>query len=99
MKNLFRRWKLCHFQQYCRKQYKAIYSREKKLDFLWLPRGANASACLYSLVETAKFNGLNPYKYLEFILSRLPGSNLKTSPKVLELMMPSDELIQKTCKS
>ncbi|WP_081722893.1 transposase domain-containing protein [Schnuerera ultunensis] len=51
------------------------------------------------MVETAKANGLNPYKYLEFILSRLPGSNLKTNPKVLELMMPWNELIQKTCKS
>ena len=67
--------------------------------FCGSPEGAGASACVYSLVETAKANGLNPYKYLEFLLSRLPGSNTKTNPKVLDLMMPWDDLIQKTCKS
>lgn len=71
----------------------------KNWTFCGSPEGANASACVYSLVETAKVNGLNSYKYLEFILSRLPGSNLKTNPKVLELMMPWNELIQRTCKS
>jgi hypothetical protein len=67
--------------------------------FCGSPEGARASACVYSLVETAKANGLNPYKYLEFILSRLPGSNLKNNLNVLELMMPWDVLVQKTCKS
>lgn len=70
----------------------------KNWTFCGSPEGANASACVYSLVETAKANGLNPYKYLEYLLSRLPGSNIKTNPKVLDLMMPWDELIQKICK-
>ncbi len=70
----------------------------KNWTFCGSPKGAEASACVYSLVETAKVNGLNPYKYLEFILSRLPGSNVKTNPKVLDLMMPWDDLIQRTCK-
>lgn len=70
----------------------------KNWTFCGSPKGAEASACVYSLVETAKANGLNPYKYLEFILSRLPGSNVKTNPKVLDLMMPWDDLIQRTCK-
>lgn len=60
--------------------------------------GANASACVYSLIETAKANGLSPYKYLEFLLSKLPESNIKTNPKVLDLMMPWYDLIQKMCK-
>lgn len=70
----------------------------KNWTFCGSPKGAEASACVYSLVETAKANGLNPYKYLEFLLSRLPGSNVKTNPKVLDLMMPWDDLIQRTCK-
>jgi transposase len=36
------------------------------------PRGANASACLYSLIETAKANGLEPYLYFRFLFDRLP---------------------------
>ncbi len=36
------------------------------------PRGADASAAVYSIVETAKANGLNPFLYLKFLLERLP---------------------------
>src|SRR4030042_910564 len=36
------------------------------------PRGARASAGLYSLIESAKMNGLNPYLYLRFLFSKLP---------------------------
>ena len=36
--------------------------------------GANASANLYSLVETAKANGLEPYAYLKLILTELPAA-------------------------
>ncbi|MFT7559624.1 MAG: transposase, partial [Flavobacteriales bacterium] len=35
--------------------------------------GASASANLYSLVETAKANGLNPYEYLKTIFTELPN--------------------------
>ena len=34
--------------------------------------GANASAGIYSLVETSKANGLNPYKYLRLLFEKLP---------------------------
>lgn len=36
------------------------------------PEGANASATLYSLIETAKANGLEPYRYLRYLFDRLP---------------------------
>ena len=36
------------------------------------PRGAEASACLYSLIETAKANGLEPYLYFRFLFDHLP---------------------------
>jgi hypothetical protein len=34
--------------------------------------GANASATLYSLVETAKANGIDPYQYLSALFKALP---------------------------
>lgn len=37
------------------------------------PRGAHASAAMYSLVESAKANGIEPYHYLRFLFTRLPG--------------------------
>jgi transposase len=36
------------------------------------PAGATASAAWYSLIETSKINGVEPYLYLRCILSRLP---------------------------
>jgi transposase len=36
------------------------------------PRGAEASAFLYSLIETAKANGLKPYLYLRHLFDQLP---------------------------
>ena len=36
------------------------------------PRGANSSCAIYSIIETAKQNGLNPYAYLHWLFSRVP---------------------------
>ena len=35
--------------------------------------GAKASAAAYSIIETAKANGLNPYHYLLYLFSKLPS--------------------------
>jgi transposase len=40
--------------------------------FSGTPEGAEASALLYSLIETAKANKLEPYMYLRFIFEKLP---------------------------
>ena len=36
------------------------------------PAGAQASAVIYSLIETAKENGLDPYRYLLWVLKQAP---------------------------
>jgi transposase len=36
------------------------------------PRGAHASAGIYSIIETAKANGMEPLKYLERLFDALP---------------------------
>ena len=40
--------------------------------FAGTPEGAEASALLYSLIETAKANKLEPYAYLRYIFEKLP---------------------------
>ena len=40
--------------------------------FAGTPKGAQASAGLYSLIETAKANGLEPYRYLRYLFEELP---------------------------
>jgi transposase len=40
------------------------------------PRGATASALIYSIVETAKENNLDPRDYLTFLFEKLPSINI-----------------------
>ena len=39
------------------------------------PTGAHASATLYSLVESAKLNKLEPYTYMRYLLEKIPVTN------------------------
>jgi transposase len=41
--------------------------------FAYSPKGANASAIIYSIVQTAEANGLVPYKYLNFLFETMPN--------------------------
>jgi transposase len=49
------------------------------------PNGANAGATLFSLIETAKACGLEPYRYLRFVFESLP---LAQSPEGYEALLP-----------
>jgi hypothetical protein len=49
------------------------------------PRGAQASATLYSLIETAKANGLEPRAYLNFLFERLLEA---TTPAAIHALLP-----------
>jgi len=52
------------------------------------PAGADASALLYSLVITAKVNGVNPYKALTQLLKELPLANtIEDYEKLTELLL------------
>lgn len=62
------------------------------------PKGAQSSAGVYTLIETAKANGLNPNKYIQYILSDIPGTGFLEHPEFLEDYMPWDPYIQKTCR-
>ena len=49
------------------------------------PAGAEASAGWYSFIETAKLNGVEPYLYLNDVLSRLPEGD---SPEAFKSLVP-----------
>ena len=38
------------------------------------PAGAHASAVIYSLIETARANGLEPYTWLRRVMRELPAA-------------------------
>ncbi len=51
------------------------------------PKGAKASATIYSIVESAKANGLNPYNYLVYLFEKLPSINI-SDPNALDELLP-----------
>lgn len=65
--------------------------------FAGSPNGAKASAIVYSIIETAKANQLNPFKYLNRLMSELPGLAYDEYPDYLNNYMPWSEYMQLTC--
>lgn len=57
--------------------------------------GANASMTVFSMVETAKANGLDPQKYLLFLLDQRPS--LEMTDDELDQLMPWSETAKATC--
>ncbi len=50
--------------------------------------GAQTSAVMYSLIETAKENGIKPYDYIVWLLKAAPELDLGTHPERAELLLP-----------
>jgi transposase len=61
------------------------------------PRGARASAIIYSIVETAKENGLNPLAYLTYLFEQLPNINT-SDPAEVKKLLPWSETLPATCR-
>jgi transposase len=61
------------------------------------PKGASSSAVVYSIVETAKENGLDPSGYLTHLFETLPNTNME-SPSVLETLMPWSKSLPSSCR-
>jgi transposase len=62
------------------------------------PRGADASAILFSVVQSALANGLKPYEYLEWVLEKLPNAALNDNPCALDDFLPWSEKIPASFK-
>ena len=62
-------------------------------------RGAQTSAILYSLVETAKANNLRVYEYLELLLTELAEHTDDTDRDFLKDLLPWSDNVQEKCKS
>jgi transposase len=62
----------------------------KNFLFANTPRGAKTSAVIFSIVETAKENGLNPYKYLTYIFKNAPNWDVKNNQDKIQLLLPNN---------
>ena len=61
--------------------------------------GAKASAVLYSLVETAKANGLNTFEYFNLLLTEIPQHVGDNNLRFLDNLLPWSPMVQKACPS
>jgi hypothetical protein len=60
------------------------------------PKGATASAVIYSIVETAKENGLSPAAYLQHLFEQLPNIDTQ-NPRQLDQLLPWSEVVKERC--
>lgn len=70
----------------------------KNWEFSNSQKGAKASATIYSIIETAKANHLNTFKYLRYLLEKMPGLDYQNQPDLLEELMPWSHEVQAICK-
>jgi regulator of replication initiation timing len=61
------------------------------------PKGARASATIYSIVETAKENGLNPFEYLKYLFEKLPNIDIEDKEK-LDEVLPWSTTLPSCCR-
>ena len=80
----------------CERAVKPFVMGRKNWMFANVPAGATASAIIYSVVETAKANGLIPEEYLKFLLQRLPAITPR-DPIALQALMPWAPGVQAVC--
>ncbi len=62
------------------------------------PDGAQASATIYTVMETAKANGLNPEKFINHLLTVLPERFAKDQKAAIDDLLPWSEDVQRLCR-
>ena len=62
-------------------------------------KGAEASAAIMTIIETAKRNGLDVYGYLLYLLTELPALGKDPSEDVLMTLLPWSDSMPDYCKA
>ena len=60
--------------------------------------GANASAIIYSVAETAKANHLKPYDYFEHLLTEVPKHLDEKDSSFCEDLLPWSDKLPANCR-
>lgn len=65
--------------------------------FCGSPGGADTSAALYSIIETAKANKLLPREYLKYLLSNITKEGHNPSPELIKSLLPWQPEVKEIC--
>ena len=83
--------------QVCELAARCVAVRRNGSPFCGSPRGAAAEAGLLSIIETAKANNLDPYKYLVYALELMSDEHFYENEQIMTDLMPWSERAQATC--
>ena len=62
-------------------------------------RGAQASATVYSITETALLNGLKPYNYLSYVLEKMKDLGAFPAKEEMIKLLPWSSSLPEDCRS
>ena len=62
------------------------------------PEGAEASAIIFSIINTAAANNLDAYKYLGYLFRKLPNIDFALDSSVLDDYLPWSDKVQLECR-
>jgi len=80
----------------CERAVKPFVQGRKAWLFSNTPEGAEASSAMFSIIETAKENGLVPYQYVKFLLETVPHMS---SSDNLEKLLPWSDSLPDWCRT
>jgi len=70
----------------------------KNFLFANTPRGARSAAVIFSIIQTARENGLNAYDYLTYIFRKVPNWDIRKNPDYFEFLLPWFPQAQSQCR-
>lgn len=79
----------------CERSVKPFVMGRKAWLFSNTPDGAKASSIMYSIIETAKENGLHPFHYIKFLLEKLPNATTRK----IESFLPWSDTLPDSCRA
>ena len=82
----------------CEANIKPFATARRAWLFADTPKGAYANAVLYTIVETAKANGLDVYEYLKYLLEEMPNNDHLERLEVLDRYLLLSKELPDQCK-
>ena len=82
----------------CEQAVRPVALGRKNHLFSTSEEGAKANVKALTLIETAKANGIDPYKYLEYIFEKLPNTPFGENPELIENFLPWSTDVQEACR-
>lgn len=81
----------------CERSVKPFVINRKNFLFATSVAGARATAIFHSFTETAKENGIDPFRYLTYIFKTAAGVNLRENEDMVISLLP--ENVPESCKA